>query len=186
MVDTTNTNTLLYYSPDAQGWLYYNNWNTPITIQYDGYQFVVGSMYYIFILIVNFTVLYYLYNLIILSKLRCFPCPVGFYADQTGLTYCKVCPSGYYCADKTIAPVKCPKGYFSQNGTYNNYMWPQVGDSCTKCPVGTYTPTTGAVQCSSCPDGKFCPDPSLDPVAIPAGILFSQSLFYINNIINNI
>jgi len=108
---------------------------------------------------------------------RCFPCPVGYYADVTGLTYCKVCPSGYYCADKTIAPLKCPKGYYSQNGTSNNYMWPQVGDSCTKCPVGTYTPTTGAVQCSSCPDGKYCPDPSLDPVAIPAGIYYFLKTF---------
>merc|ERR1719193_1550479 len=44
-------------------------------------------------------------------------CKPGTYADEEGLTECKLCPAGSQCAlDQTIVPETCPPG------TYRSYL----------------------------------------------------------------
>lgn len=97
---------------------------------------------------------------------RCYPCPVGYYANQTGLAQCTYCPAGSYCPIKTATPIQCPPGSYSDNSTAYIY-----GDTCLTCPANTYTLSNGSTSCLACPNGKICPDPTRAPITIPLGIL---------------
>ena len=99
---------------------------------------------------------------------RCYPCPFGYYANQTGLVQCTYCPAGSYCPIKTSTPIQCPPGSYSDNSTAFSY-----GDTCLTCPANTYTLSNGSTSCLACPDGKICPDPTRAPIAIPLGILIT-------------
>lgn len=108
---------------------------------------------------------------------RCYPCPAGYYANQTGLAQCTYCPAGSYCPIKTAMPIQCPPGSYSDNSTAFNY-----GDTCLTCPANTYTLSNGSTSCLACPNGKICPDPTRAPITIPLGILItfqrSFDIFY--------
>lgn len=85
----------------------------------------------------------------------CMVCPDGSYTTTIASKTCTMCPKGYYCADPSKAPAKCPIGTFS-NSTVGQLL-------CTPCPPGTYAATTGSTQCTPCPMGKCCNDPTLSP-----------------------
>lgn len=101
---------------------------------------------------------------------RCYPCPIGYYSDITGAVLCKKCPDGFMCPDKSILPIACPRGYYSDNKTASTDTWPQNGDTCLRCPPGTYTNRTASTSCLPCPEGMVCQDPALMPTLPPSGI----------------
>lgn len=98
---------------------------------------------------------------------RCYMCPLGFYASRTGLTLCNKCPDGYSCADRSASPVACPRGYYYNSSSNNQFR--QYGDYCDRCPPGTYSNKTGSTSCLPCSDGMSCPDPTFTPSAVPTG-----------------
>ena len=86
------------------------------------------------------------------------PCPKGTYSNQSGLSECMICPTGYYCPRETsdIFLFDCPEGYFCPPGTEQPYQFP--------CPPGTYYNFTNAQSvyfCIGCPGGYYCESPGL-------------------------
>lgn len=53
-------------------------------------------------------------------------CGNGTYANTTGLTDCKTCLAGFYCADPDLTPMPCAYGYYSHPGAVY----------CLPCPAG--------------------------------------------------
>ena len=54
------------------------------------------------------------------------PCPLGTYANVTGLPLCKACPAGHKCANTSATPVECEDGTYSLSGR----------SECIQCPSG--------------------------------------------------
>ena len=83
-----------------------------------------------------------------IAPMLCFP---GTYTANTGLSSCKLCPSGHSCKGYgTYIPRIC------EVGTYRS-----KADSitCKLCPPGTFSPYRGAsdiTQCLPCPPGLVC------------------------------
>ncbi|XP_064629316.1 zonadhesin-like [Lineus longissimus] len=117
------------------------------------------------------------------SKSQCTICPGGFYCNETGQSnvntscdegfYCTggatvpqpkdgatggECPMGFFCPRQSTAPVKCPKGFFS------NYTRMTALMDCLECPKGYYC---GAAALSApsgpCWPGFYCPARSTQP-----------------------
>ena len=67
---------------------------------------------------------------------------IGGYNPDYAASECIVCPAGYYCAFGARTPILCPKGSYCPEGTVlrNQHL----------CPPGTYQPTYGASDDSSC------------------------------------
>ena len=76
-----------------------------------------------------------------------------------------ICPLGHYCPERTIDPVPCPPGFYSDElGTV-------AEADCIACPPGSYCPegNEGPIECSggysckaetpvmiTCPGGYYC------------------------------
>ena len=76
-------------------------------------------------------------------------CDPGTYSNSTGFAVCSICPEGYFCND-SITPEACPAGFYCPQGT---------GFDLQPCPAGTYNPSLGVVDvssCLSCDPGKYC------------------------------
>ncbi|OAF64997.1 hypothetical protein A3Q56_07287, partial [Intoshia linei] len=94
-------------------------------------------------------------------------CPTGKYCASQGLTTPSGnCDAGYYCVSgsKTKDPIDgvtgniCKSGHYCSTGTTTTL---------SKCPIGTFLPTTGNTQlsnCKSCPSGKYCATTGLSAV----------------------
>ena len=100
----------------------------------------------------------------------CMTCPSGFYQDEEGATSCKQCPHGLPGVGlegaHTMAQCnsQCMPGTYSrtglrpcvacQKGTYQ----PSYGrTTCTSCPPGVTTATTGSANFSQCQTKVRCP-----------------------------
>jgi hypothetical protein len=94
----------------------------------------------------------------LINQIQCTSCPPGKYCDQPGLLRPSGdCLAGYYCTGGswTSSPVSqsfgdvCTAGSYCTNGTSV-----PLG-----CPVGTYSPSTGnrdLSSCIACTPGYFC------------------------------
>ena len=81
-------------------------------------------------------------------------CLVGSYANETGLSSCRICPAGFECAATTIFPLPCTQGYYCHIGND-----PTFSGLKQACPAGTFGATAGLSQisqCSKCSGGKYC------------------------------
>ena len=81
------------------------------------------------------------------------PCPSGTYNNDTGVSECYLCPSGYYCNpnSSTFVNTPCPTGHYCPTGTEYSVKFP--------CPPGTYNNHTGAqdnFSCVPCLPGMYC------------------------------
>ncbi len=109
------------------------------------------------------------------STASCFLCPAGSYSGA-GASFCTSCAPGAASAvarassNATCLPCEvgsfgtlpgqsscgsyCPKGTFGikQGGV-------SVFDACQKCPIGTFTPSTGSIECTECSPGFFADQP---------------------------
>lgn len=68
------------------------------------------------------------------SRLECFSCLEGTYADNNGSNRCTACQAGKY-------------------GTTQNA---RSQESCDPCPIGEYNPFAGSSQCQTCSPGSYC------------------------------
>lgn len=102
-----------------------------------------------------------------------YPCPAGFYNNNTGgmsLSDCKLCTIGHFCPKATVNPtLACPAGFYCIAGQSNGFQ--------NACPLGTWSNNTGLTassQCTPCTEGHYCPagteaSPRTAPLACPAG-----------------
>ncbi|KAL6471032.1 hypothetical protein MHYP_G00196820 [Metynnis hypsauchen] len=110
------------------------------------------------------------------SQLDCSPCPPGFYCNTTALTspsgpcnaghfcssgatepapisqsYGDICPAGYYCPEKSSAPLPCPVGHYLADKGASSQSF------CSPCPPGRYCHALGSSQASGfCSLGHYC------------------------------
>ena len=77
----------------------------------------------------------------------CKSCGRGYFADVTGLKYCKNCPVGYYQPNyQQSSCVACAGGkYHNQNARYYG---------CKSCPSGYYQDQNGKNGCKLCANGQ--------------------------------
>jgi len=94
-------------------------------------------------------------------------CPAGTFLNKRGATAgteCETCPAYHYCPEYTTYPVKCPPGYFCSAG--------QGAYAQNPCTAGTYgglDSLTSASECTTCPQGHYCPEASVFPTACGPG-----------------
>ncbi|XP_071505048.1 uncharacterized protein [Diadema antillarum] len=86
-----------------------------------------------------------------------FPCPIGTFNNQTGLTeesLCSPCLGGYYCPTPgMVYPQElCDVGFFCKQ--YANISAPSQGDDANECTPGHYCPE-GTTDPVPCPKGSF-------------------------------
>lgn len=99
---------------------------------------------------------------------KCKNCPAGTFNPDQGATRCQSCPSGKTSnAGATSCHFinKCPAGTYMERATGVCHLCPintfsnRAGrTSCTNCPSGTHTTTTGSTHCvpnQNCPPGSF-------------------------------
>ena len=100
-----------------------------------------------------------------------FPCPVGFYRNQSSANSfqdCTDCISGYYCDEPGLAiPKPCPAGHFCVSGstypqpcglgTFSNETLLRTSSSCIPCTAGRYCDGFGLTEPSGiCDAGFYC------------------------------
>jgi hypothetical protein len=103
------------------------------------------------------------------SQGDCTPCTPGSYCGSAGLTApTGPCAAGYYCSigANTSTPTRpsaqasgdiCPAGYYCRRGA------PRP----TKCPLGSFMPTTGATNSTLCTAGSYCGSTGLTAPTAP-------------------
>jgi hypothetical protein len=109
-----------------------------------------------------------------------FSCAAGFYGTQlwhTGPECDGLCPAGFSCGARTVVPTACPIGTFQplpgartasaclrcSPGTYNAVR-ANGNETCTICPSGKVSESSGASACDGCPVGGYCATPGADSV----------------------
>jgi len=80
-----------------------------------------------------------------LGDYGCPACPLGKYADESGLSECKMCPAGKHGGTSIGASscIDCAPGKASHSG-----------GSCEYCATGKF-PSTDASECVACSPGKY-------------------------------
>lgn len=78
----------------------------------------------------------------------------GTYADEDGMSECKVCPAGKNCPEGTAVPQPCPRKYYCLigNDVRNN-------GNPVLCPKGTFGGHEGLKEeseCTHCTAGHYC------------------------------
>src|SRR4051812_20692044 len=75
----------------------------------------------------------------------CTACPIGSLNSQPGLTFCTACATGQYQVSAGHPCSDCPQGEAETSRCSTRVRF----------DTGTYTASTGQVQCSSCPPGSY-------------------------------
>ncbi|CAM5128032.1 unnamed protein product, partial [Natator depressus] len=104
----------------------------------------------------------------VLGQSLCRECPEGTFCNQTGLAEPVTCPKGHYCPARSILPLPCPAG------TYTDILGAMGTGSCKPCPAGMYCSTAGlATPEGLCQPGYYCAQGSnsTSPVGLPFGDL---------------
>lgn len=82
-----------------------------------------------------------------------YPCVLGTYSDEVGLSECLECPAGYECVTGSQeSGTICPEFHYCPAGTGRAYI----------CPGGSHGEAldtlTSSTQCENCPAGSYCVD----------------------------
>lgn len=96
------------------------------------------------------------------------PCHAGYWCRSGATTPApadSLCPAGGYCPEGTIVPVACPEGTFNPSPGGRN------SSSCAPCSAGWYCNGTGlAAPSGPCAGGYFCPVGTVYPTLLcPVG-----------------
>ena len=78
----------------------------------------------------------------------CTHCEPGSYMPSSGATACQNCSSGHYCDERSVAPLPCPAGRFTD---------------------ASLVVMTSELDCIDCSAGSFCPTGSGQPAACNPG-----------------
>lgn len=121
------------------------------------------------------------------------PCPTGRYGPSThaaNTSDCPSCPGGSYCSisGSSSPQGNCSGGYYCAGGSDTAtpsypYLSVSTGGLCptgsfcptgssgpVPCSPGSYTNTTGAAVCATCPSRYYCPTYGMSsPLPCPAG-----------------
>eukprot|EP00752_Nemacystus_decipiens_P010330 g9202.t1 len=90
-----------------------------------------------------------------------YPCPPGYYNQETRMESCLECDAGRYCPNQASTSMEiCPVGYYCPAGSA----------VITPCPAGTFgDPNTQGLaseaQCTNCTGGKYCGGNALTAVS---------------------
>jgi hypothetical protein len=109
----------------------------------------------------------------------CLPCKAWSFSAAGGASACTNCSLGFYAAVGVTQCAACPPGKFSVAAisSASGCLLCQPGKFCVgaieankpggvqmeDCPLGTYSLDTGMnsrSQCTACPEGSFCPNPT--------------------------
>ena len=131
-----------------------------------------------------------------LGQTGCKDCPTGQYQDETSITTgCKGCPNGWWQEKTKSGNCKlCPKAKFAaanklscvncEPGTseFFTISWvthsPSGPPSCSPCPAGWYTPSSGQTNCVS----LFCKYISYNHMLLISIFLFEFFLLHNTNV----
>jgi hypothetical protein len=99
---------------------------------------------------------------------KCVPCLSGAFlnSSDSSVIRCSNCPAGKYSPALSTTCYSCPKGRFSASSGGSN--------SCTECPLGTYSDLISQTSCQLCGMGKynnlfagtFCVDCPFDSITL--------------------
>ena len=80
---------------------------------------------------------------------RCNNCAPGYYSSSSGSSECTTCPAGHYTNSDSGATecIAASTGFYV--GATNKVSLPHLVQY--KCPIGSYSSTTGQSHCTSCP-----------------------------------
>lgn len=90
---------------------------------------------------------------------------LGSYSDETGMSECKVCPAGKYCAPGCEVPQACERGYYCLQGDDKVH-----GGEPVRCPKGTFGADENLqkeLDCTNCLPGRYCVREGLSNVTGP-------------------
>ncbi|XP_039224464.1 multiple epidermal growth factor-like domains protein 6 [Crotalus tigris] len=100
-----------------------------------------------------------------LAQSSCRECPAGMFCNQTGLVEPLACPKGHFCPSRSILPLLCPLG------TYSDTLHGTGPGTCKQCPAGMYCSKSGLVAPEGlCQPGYYCFQGSTN--ASPTGLPF--------------
>lgn len=104
---------------------------------------------------------------------ECQNCPEGYFCNEEGLynVTANLCPLGHYCPERTVEPVPCPPGFYSDElGTV-------AEADCIACPPGSYCPegNAGPIECSG---GFFCLAEQPAMITCPGGYYCNRATNY--------
>jgi hypothetical protein len=92
------------------------------------------------------------------------PCIQGFFCNSGSASPAppdQVCPAGFYCGFGTIAPSPCAAGTYNPTGGATN------SSSCLPCKAGSYCGSQGlSAPSGPCTGGYYCPSGSISSFAI--------------------
>lgn len=83
----------------------------------------------------------------------CRPCYPGTYADETGSTKCKPCPTGKFSSHGAKKCSYCPPGK----------RFVLYGQGCENCPLWSYSSLPNTVVCTACKEGHKAKPGSTKP-----------------------
>lgn len=91
----------------------------------------------------------------------CSPCPAGYFCNDTAISVYThwPCPVGAYCLIGSLSPTVCP------NSSVSLLAGASALSNCTDCPAGFYC--TDPSVSIRCPPGFFCPTSSSAPEPCP-------------------
>mmetsp|Transcript_44199 Transcript_44199/g.127889 ORF Transcript_44199/g.127889 Transcript_44199/m.127889 type:complete len:1037 (-) Transcript_44199:121-3231(-) len=91
----------------------------------------------------------------------CQQCPVGFYADSSGLSHCRTCAAGSVATEPGTE--KCPLCPVGKAQGLSG------GTECVSCNSGRYASGTGSQECSECAVASFSTGGAAHCEACPPG-----------------
>ena len=83
------------------------------------------------------------------NQINCTACPNGYWQEKTKSIDCKLCPEAKFAAANKLSCVTCSSGTYEDK----KFSWvthsPNGPASCSPCPTGWYTPSSGQTVCVS-------------------------------------
>lgn len=95
--------------------------------------------------------------------INAYACLSGYYTLTTGQTYCTKSSPGYLYSSSSTSPTAVSSGSYALPGSTSSQLC-SAGDYCPyttlnveyKCPLGSYSSSSGSTSCTTCAEGNSC------------------------------